>query len=459
MEEKKPKKKQLKNHSHKKNKNHKAWIVTVDMGYGHQRASYPLQHLAFKEVISANNYRGIPEKDLRTWRRSRLFYEFISRFKRIPLIGEFAFGIFDKIQRIPTFYPRRDLSKPSFQVREVYRLIKKYDWGKHLINYLNTSPKRPLITTFFVPAFMAELHGYEGNIYCLITDADFSRNWVPVKPTVSKIKYLAPNYRVVDRLKLYGVKSENIFLTGFPLPKENLGGPKLSTLKLDLAERIYNLDPQKAYTSKYKGTIKKHLGRVPKKPKHPLTIMFAVGGAGAQREIGYEIIKSLKNKIDKKEVRVFLSAGIKQDVYEYFKNAIKDCGLKCRDGVKIIYDQKKDKYFDEFNKALRETDVLWTKPSELCFYSALGIPVIMAPPIGSQEFFNRRWLEAIGAGMDQTDPQYTNEWLFDWVNSGWLAEAAMRGFLEAPRFGTYNIEKIVYKKVEETKVPETILQY
>ncbi|MEA3272821.1 MAG: hypothetical protein U9P90_04110, partial [Patescibacteria group bacterium] len=390
--------------------------------------------LAYKEVISANKYRGIPEKDLRIWHQSRSFYEFISRFKRIPLIGTTAFALFDKIQRIPNFYPRRDLSRPSFQVKQVYRLIKKQNWGKDLIDYLNQSPKRPIITTFFVPAFMAELHKYEGDIYCLITDADFSRNWVALKPAMSKIKYLAPNYRVVDRLKLYGVKSENIFLTGFPLPKEALGGPKLSSLKFDLAERIYNLDTKKIYTSKYKGTIKKHLGSMPKKPKHPLTVMFAVGGAGAQREIGYEIMNSLKKKIKQKEVRVFLSAGIKKDVYHYFRDAMSECGLRGELGksIKIVYDKSKNKYFEEFNKALRETDILWTKPSELCFYCALGIPIIMAPPIGSQEFFNQRWLEAIGAGMDQIDPQYTNEWLFDWVNSGWLAEAAMRGFLEAP---------------------------
>lgn len=442
-------------------KNHRAWIVTVDMGYGHQRASYPLKHLAYKDVISANNYRGIPDKDKATWRKSRMFYEFISRFKRIPVLGSFAFGLFDKIQRIPNFYPRRDLSRPSFQVREVYNLIKKHNWGKDLIDYLNQSPKRPLITTFFVPAFMAEYHHYEGDIYCLITDADFSRNWVPINPTVSRIKYLAPNYRVVDRLKLYGVKSENILLTGFPLPKEALGGPKLNLLKFDIAERIYNLDPQKTYTSKYTKTIKRHLDRAPIKPKHPLTIMFAVGGAGAQREIGFEIINSLKKKIKSKEVRVFLSAGVKKDVYDDFKDEIQNCGLRgeLEKSVRIIYDESKNKYFEEFNKALRETDVLWTKPSELCFYCALGIPIIMAPPIGSQEFFNQRWLEAIGAGMDQIDPRYTNEWLFDWVNSGWLAEAAMRGFLEAPRFGTYNIEKIVRKKIEETRVPETILQY
>jgi len=48
---------------------------------------------------------------------------------------------------------------------------------------------------------------------------------------------------VVDRLKLYGVKDENIFLTGFPLPEENLGGAGLDVLKADLVSRIHNARP------------------------------------------------------------------------------------------------------------------------------------------------------------------------------------------------------------------------
>jgi len=442
--------------------NHKAWIVTVDMGYGHQRAAYPLHGIAYKGIISANNYRGIPERDLKIWHKSQGFYEFISRFKRIPIIGEAAFNLYDKLQSIPNFYPRRDMSKAPFQLKQMYRLIKKYNWGKDLIDYLKTS-SRPLVTTFFVPAFMAEVHGYEREIYCLICDADFSRSWIPLNPSTSKIKYLAPNYRVVERLKLYGVRSENIFLTGFPLPKENLGGASLNTLKHDFGQRLRNLDPKETYISKYEKVITRHVGQehIPKRSTHPLTLAFAVGGAGAQQEIGFEIIKSLKDKIQKKHIRVFLVAGAKKNIHDYFREAIREAGLNGEygHGVKIIYDQSKNGYFEEFNKALRETDILWTKPSELCFYAALGLPIIMSPPIGSQEVFNRTWLEAIGAGIDQIDPKYTNEWLFDWVDSGWLAEAAMRGFLEAPRLGTYNIEKIVLRKFKETKTPESILQF
>ena len=75
----------------------------------------------------------------------------------------------------------------------------------------------------FIPAFMAESFGYDGEIFCIICDADISRSWVSLYPKESRIKYFAPNSWVVNRLKLYGVKQENIFLTGYPLPIENIG--------------------------------------------------------------------------------------------------------------------------------------------------------------------------------------------------------------------------------------------
>ena len=88
---------------------------------------------------------------------------------------------------------------------------------------------------------------------------------------------------------------------------------------------------------------------------------------------------------------------------------------------------------------MHTTDILWTKPSELSFYCALGIPIIMTPAIGPQEKCNRRWLREIGAGIKQQDPEYANQWLFDLLNRGRLAEAAWNGFLKARKYGTYNI--------------------
>ena len=110
----------------------KAWIISVNMGYGHQRPAFTLKDLAFEgKIISANDYLGIPEKDRRIWESVRRFYEFISNFKKVPLIGEFIFFIFDQFQKIHPFNPEKDLFKPSFQLRQNYFLIKK-GWGEAL---------------------------------------------------------------------------------------------------------------------------------------------------------------------------------------------------------------------------------------------------------------------------------------------------------------------------------------
>lgn len=197
------------------------------------------------------------------------------------------------------------------------------------------------------------------------------------------------------------------------------------------------------------------------KATRPLTITFAVGGAGAQRELGIEIARSLKPDILSGKTKLNLVAGVNKGVADYFKRELRILKLKKKIGssINIILEPTKDKYFKRFNRILRNSDILWTKPSELCFYCALGLPIIMAPPIGSQEKFNQKWLQIIGGGIDQEDPKYTREWLQDWLSSGWLAEAAMDGFIEAPKYGTYNIEKVVFGKVKEAKKFGTILQY
>ncbi len=417
--------------------NDKFWVVTVDMGYGHQRTSYPLRNFAYKGIISANNYKGIPRKDKKIWDKSRSFYEFVSRLKRIPLLGWLAFWLFDRFQRILSYYPKRDLSAPNIQLKQIFKMIKK-GWGRHFVEKIKEKPL-PLVTTFFIPAFMAEAHGYPGDIYCIICDADIARTWVSPNPSKSRIKYFAPTNWVAGRLKLYGVKEENIFLTGYPLPLENIGTEKMEILKKDLGYRLLNLDPQGIYARQYAPMVKEHFPEFPQKSDHPLTLMFAVGGAGTQKEIGAKIVKSLEKDIKSGRIRVILVAGMRKKVKEYFEEKTK--GLP----VRIIYREKIEEYFDEFNSALRKTDILWTKPSELSFYSSLGLPIIIAPPVGSQEHFNKRWLLSAGSGTLQEKPKYAHQWLFDLVKSSRFAEAAMDGFIENGKIGTLNIKKIVLK--------------
>lgn len=431
----------------KKSSLSKAWLVAVDMGYGHERAAYGLRDLAYGgKAIIANNYPGIPNSDRKIWRQSQAFYERISKLKAIPILGDFVFDIYDNLQEIPPFYPRRDLSHPTLQLRELYHLIRRKNFGRDLIDRLRKK-NIPLVTTFFVTAFAAEVFGYPGEIYCMVCDADVSRTWAPFDPKKSAIKYFAPNGRVVERLKLYGVPEKNIFLTGFPVPKDLVDGPQATVLKVDLAKRLVNLDPQGVFRGKYDHGLRHFFGQRwhrGLKPK-PITITFSVGGAGAQHYLGAEIIESLRLRISRGEVVLNVVAGTHQHIRQAYLEKIKSLKLQKFLGrsVNVLAYNSRSEYFRVFTKLLRTTDVLWTKPSELSFYAGAGLPIIMAPPIGSQEDFNALWLKAVGAGLHQNDPKYAGEWLFDWRDSGGLARAAWSGYIEAPTHGAYRIQSVI----------------
>jgi len=426
-------------------KHEKMYVVTVDMGYGHQRAAYPFAAVAEGGIITINDYVGITAEAKEISNGIRSQYEYVSFFKKLPIIGGLVFSLMDYFQQIKPFYPHRDLSKSTLQQKYFYRKIRD-GLGRKLIENLNANPL-PLLTTFFAAAYCAEYYNYKGEIYLAVCDADISRAWAPLDSETSRINYLVPNKRVKDRLMLYGVKDDKIFTTGFPLPKENIGTDDWEYLKADLKDRLEVLDPEGVYRKKYSKLIEAYLCPVAEinGASRPLTLTFAVGGAGAQRDLGILVLKRLKNKIIENKIQLNLVAGSRQDVAEYFEKALKENFLQNYKNVQVIYSPDKTEYFRQFNQILRSTDLLWTKPSELSFYSGLGLPIIMMEPIGSQEEYNRRWLLGVGAGVDSKNPNYVDEWLFDFLNSGWLAEAAMRGYLNAPKMGTYNMENIVLR--------------
>ena len=434
-------------------KSRQAWVVSVNMGYGHERAAYALRDLARGGIITANNYQGIPSADRELWNESRSFYEKISRMNSLPFVGRYLFEFYDRFQEIRPFYPRRDLSAPNVQARELTYIIKQKKLGKHLIDKLREK-SLPLVTTFFLPAFAAEIFDYPGEIYCVICDADISRTWVPLDPKRSPIKYFAPNGRVVERLKLYGVPEGNIYLTGFPLPKELIGGARGLVVKTNLIRRLNNLDPLGIFRGKYDRTLHQYLGRhwhprlkIPKRNsgRPAFTLTFSIGGAGSQHELGEEVLTSLRSRIAEGALCLNLVAGTHGEIRRSYLKLARSLNLGQSLGrnLNVVYYEDRENYFREFSKLLNQTDILWTKPSELSFYTGLGLPIIMAPPIGSQEEFNALWLRTVGGGIPQNDPRHANEWLFDWWESGGLAKMAWSGFVEAPTHGTYRIEEII----------------
>lgn len=410
----------------------KIWLVSVSMGYGHQRTAFNLKELA-RSWINANDYPGIPLVDRAIWERAKRFYDTISNLKKIKFFGEFLFSIFNFFQRIEPFYPKKNSEKPNFYLRQIYSLIEK-GWGMNLIQNLKMiNPSLPFVTTFFIPAFFAEYFRYPGEVYCVICDTDIARHWAPLFPSKTKIKYFAPTQRVVDRLKSYGVPSKNIFLVGYPLP--------LSLAKRaheDIKFRLLNLDPKRKFLKKYKTLVESKLKKLPKISSKPLTILFSIGGSGAQKEIALEIFFKLKEEIKKGQINYIISVGTNEKIKRFFERE-----LERFPNLSLLFAPTIFEYFEKFDLALSKTDILWTKPSELSFYSALGIPILCSPPIGAQEEYNLRWLLNSGYGILQKDLKYLKEWLFDWLEEGYFAEMAFEGFLEGERFGVKKIEKII----------------
>ncbi len=417
----------------------KAWVATADMGLGHQRAAYPLRSVAEGGLITLGKAENTANGESKLWERLRKSYEFLSRTKSWPVIGNSVFGLLDRLQNIPSFYPIRDLSHASYQVNWLKNLIKNGMCGG-LLEKMRQKPL-PLITTFYAPAIAADMAGF-GRVYCVICDAEVNRVWVAENPRESKITYLAPCGRAVRRLNEYGIPNERIWLTGFPIPLELLGDEKITTLKWDFGQRLRYLDPTDRFWPLHGLNVEHFLGakncRFAK--ERVLTITFGVGGAGAQTDIAYKVARSLREKIAKGEVNYNILAGVRPEVATFLESIKKELALP---QIKVIHGKTLDEYFQGFTQCMRTTDILWTKPSELSFYCGLGIPVIIAPHIGSQEDFNKAWLLEIQAGYPQQDPQYTDQWLFDLLRAGRLADAAWDGFLKARKYGTYKIHEIL----------------
>ncbi|TVQ09200.1 MAG: hypothetical protein EA361_15765 [Bacteroidetes bacterium] len=417
------------------------WLVGATMGYGHLRAVYPLIHLSFDEVISVGEDKDTSLSERRLWRRILYMYEMLSRAQGIPWIGKYVFGILDFFLQIPSFYPQRDLSHSTFQVRLLASGIRK-GLCSGMIDKIKEKDI-PLVSAFYAPAIAADMHGFR-KIYCIICDTDLNRVWVADDPWESRIEYFVPTGRAARRLKAYGVPENRIHLTGFPLPMEVLGSRNLEVLKKDLGQRLYYLDPEQRFWKLHKKNVAYFLGseNCGFTNERKLTLTYAVGGAGAQKETGKKIAESFRKKLIAGEMNLYLVAGTREEVNDYFLDVKEEV---CSTHIHVIYDKTFAGYYKKFNEIVRHTDILWTKPSELSFYTALGIPVVMSPPIGAQERANKKWLKEIQAGIKQESPEFADQWLFDMLRKGRLAEAAWSGFLKARKKGVYNITDVLLK--------------
>jgi hypothetical protein len=419
-------------------------VVAIDMGYGHLRAAHALADALNTPVLEIDRPPLAGASEAGRWRRVRSGYEALSRLSQVPLLGRPTRRILEAMTAIPHLHPHRDQSAPTAAVRWVERLVRN-GVGDGLVAHLRATGAT-LLTTFYAPAVIADLAGAE-RIVCVVTDADLNRVWVPRDPGKSRIHYAAPSERAGRRLRAYGVPPERIHLTGFPLPAELLGGPELSTLRQRLAARLVRLDPAGAFRAQLGGELAHLLGPLPEgSADEPPLVTFAVGGAGAQAGIARALLTSLRASILNGGIRLALVAGVRAEVAANFRLWAEDAGLAGRfgSGLEILCEESVPVYLRRFNRLIERTDVLWTKPSELTFFAALGLPIVFARPVGVHERLNRRWAIQRGAGLKQDDPRHAAEWLREWLDDGTLAAAAWSGYVRLPKFGTPRIVELVH---------------
>ena len=287
----------------------------------------------------------------------------MSRTGKIPVVGSLINGILDSLLYIPKFYPVKDRSNSTLQVRYLKLSIKR-GLCKGIVEHIK-QPELPVVTSFYAPALAAKMAGHK-NVFCIICDTDISRVWVSEDATASHIIYFASGTFSAQRLQSYGVHEKNIVLTGFPLPLELLGDRGLNTLKTNLLRRLKNIDPEGSFSNLYKHSVKAFLteelidANSSEFQKKSLTITYAVGGAGAQKEIGRLIVLSLINKIHERKVKINLVAGTRSELRDYFISIKKEFDVK-GDKISIIWADNNESDFDLFNRSLQTTDILWTK--------------------------------------------------------------------------------------------------
>jgi UDP-N-acetylglucosamine:LPS N-acetylglucosamine transferase len=387
-------------------------LASVDMGYGHLRAAAALADHLGQRVIRVDEPPHAAPWEAREWRRTKAAYELLSRLSQTAVIGRPFRGFLHKLTSVDPVVPGR---WPGSGVRRLDRLIER-GFGKLMAAELDIA-RRALVTTFYAPALAADRHA-SVPVTCVVTDTVIHRIWAPLDPEHTRIRYLVPAPATRDRLLAFGVPDANIAVTGFPLP------PSLDSRAAELlANRLARLKPDE--------------------PASPL-LTLAIGGAGAQADRARRLVRSLKHDLLAGRWRLALVAGTRIRLGARFREmSLRELGDRA-ELVEIVAEPEFEAAYRRFNELLERTDVLWTKPSELVFYAALGLPLVLDDAVGDHENANAQWILQAGAGVRRPAFGRIATQLARWRHDGVLAECARNAFVGLPRGATKRIVNAVF---------------
>ena len=187
-------------------------------------------------------------------------------------------------------------------------------------------------------------------------------------------------------------------------------------------------------------------------------ILLTVGGAGAQREIFADIIKSLLPLVDDNKIVLYINVGDHKGVWDGLCEDIKS--LKSRSELYFNQWDKTAKFAEIANESsevtgihafyhsnifeavyasnllMRSTDLLITKPSELAFYP---VPKLMIKRVGGHEAWGAIRAAEIGDGTIECESTALSlQMLDEIIHSPSLLEKMVHHILKANEIGTYN---------------------
>jgi UDP-N-acetylglucosamine:LPS N-acetylglucosamine transferase len=384
------------------------------MGYGHLRAAWPLAERLGTSVQRADLPPLASAAERRVWSAARGTYERLSRLSQRSLIGRPFDVLFRRLTAIRALAPRGGERRPDRASKILGRCIER-GLASRLCEDLESAGS-PLLTTFYAPAIAADRRT-SMPVFCVVTDTDIHRVWAPLDGDRSRIRYLVPATATADRLLAYGVHQANIEITGFPLPA------KLE----DRAEKLLE------------GRLRRLEGRAGEPP----LLTVAIGGAGAQAGRVRRLLRCLAGPLRSGDLRVALVAGLRHRLARRFDRWVAVELAKAAGSVEVIEARDFAELYRRFNTLLERTDALWTKPSELSFYAALGLPLILDDPVGDHEHANARWLLDGGAARIRPAGGALETEVPAWFGDGTLGGCARAAFDRLPRGGTARIADYV----------------
>jgi UDP-N-acetylglucosamine:LPS N-acetylglucosamine transferase len=399
----------------------RATVATVTMGYGHLRAAAAIADRLGVPVEFADRPPLVSRLEQRIWAVARRLYHGLSRGSQSRLRGAVIEPMLDRLTAIE---PGSRAIGSAGPVRLLDSLI-RLGLGRGLGRRLDQR-RSPLVATFYANALAAERHTGVP-IALVVTDSDVHRVWAPREPDSTRIHFLVPTDRTGHRLTAYGVPADHIHVTGFPLPMELVGSQTLERLDRHLAARRRRLDAAHGTTNPAP------------------CIVYSVGGAGAQAETARELLRELAADLRAGRIRLVIAAGTHTGIARRCRHWQTAFGLDglAPDALEILHAPSFGAVYRRFNDTLADADILWTKPSELVFYGALGLPLVLEPPVGAHERCNRDLVIAAGVAVDRPQAGEIARWIRRHLADGSFAGAAVRGLERLPADGTRAIERFV----------------